>query len=758
MQTAETTTISFGEFELDPLHRRLLKHGRPVALKPKAFDLLLTLIESRGQVVSKNDLLDRVWANQFVEENNLTVHVAALRKALGETKTDNRYIVTVPGTGYKFVADLNGHSAAEITVESHSFEHVVFDEEIEVQTGEHDLSSTNGSGQLASSSLERPKTLVARIVEHRLAAGLIIAAMAAGLVGGGYFLGPQLRAGFASAPPFAQNTVRQLTTNGKVGLAALSPDGKLFAYTIDDLGQKSLWLGYVDGGNHLSLKPSAEATYYELSFAPDSSSLYFSLRDEKNPTSSLYRIPVPGGISTKLLENIGDFTLSPDGTQLAATRFDGESETVVISSVEGTESRELISFPKNEGPVGDSISWSADGKRLALSIAQPGRIYRHELAVVEIADGAITRLPLTELREITKTAWMDDGSGLIVTAIEESSHSSVPQYRLVHVSFPDGKTSAITTDRSNYGASWHNDSGATLSLDAAGRSILAVEHRQLSNVWVAPAEDLSAARQITFSSFGKYDGLWGLDWTPDGRIIYTTSDTQSQHLSRMNSDGTGPEPLTAPSAGRGHVDSVLTVSNDGRYILFHSNRINGEFDIWRLDIDGSNPKQLTFGGKSFIPAPSPDGQWVYYKSWMDGIGRLCRVPIDGGEPDCLTDKETTWASFSPDGKYLAASYITDKPRLAIFLTQTHEVLKQFDLPKTATLYMGSRWTADGRSVTFRDQSFGYWAQPIDGGHAYRLEGLPKEKFYNFSWSRDGKWLALVRGQEIRDVVLFRRGE
>jgi hypothetical protein len=70
-----------------------------------------------------------------------------------------------------------------------------------------------------------------------------------------------------------------------------------------------------------------------------------------------------------------------------------------------------------------------------------------------------------------------------------------------------------------------------------------------------------------------------------------------------------------------------------------------------------NPKQLTFGGKGFIPAPSPDGRWVYYKSWLDDRGGLCRVPIDGDGPECFSDKETTWVSFSPDGEYFAASYI-----------------------------------------------------------------------------------------------------
>jgi len=240
-----------------------------------------------------------------------------------------------------------------------------------------------------------------------------------------------------------------------------------------------------------------------------------------------------------------------------------------------------------------------------------------------------------------------------------------------------------------------------------------------------------------------------MDWTPDGKLIYTTSDTQRQFLSEMNSDGSNQKVITAPGA----IDSVLTVSRDGQYILFHSNR-GGDFDIWRTDIDGGNPKQLTFGGKGFHPAPSPDGRWVYYKSFLNGVAGLRRVPIDGGEPETINEKETSWMSFSPDGKYLAASYITDKQRLAIFTSDTHQIVRQFELPKTGTLYMGSRWTPDSRAVTYRDNAYGYWIQPIDGGEPHRLNGLPKEKFYNFAWSKDGKQFAFVRGLEIRDVVLF----
>src|SRR5688572_22310310 len=99
MSDGVKTGFSFGEFEIDIDRRLLLKRGKAVKLNSKSFDLLLTLVENHGRLLSKTELLNKVWENQFVEENNITVHVSALRKALGESKNDNQFIVTVPGTG-----------------------------------------------------------------------------------------------------------------------------------------------------------------------------------------------------------------------------------------------------------------------------------------------------------------------------------------------------------------------------------------------------------------------------------------------------------------------------------------------------------------------------------------------------------------------------------------------------------------------------------------------------------------------------------
>jgi len=96
----------FGPFRIDTIKRLLLRDGEPVALKAKCFETLLVLVEARGQVLDKDELMRRVWPDTVVEESNITVYISTLRKALGENHREHRYIVTVPGRGYSFVAEV----------------------------------------------------------------------------------------------------------------------------------------------------------------------------------------------------------------------------------------------------------------------------------------------------------------------------------------------------------------------------------------------------------------------------------------------------------------------------------------------------------------------------------------------------------------------------------------------------------------------------------------------------------------------------
>ncbi len=103
--------VSFGPFRLLPTQFLLLEGDKPVSLGSRALEILIALLERRGELVSKQDLMARVWPNVFVEPANLTVHMSALRRALRDGRDGHRFIVNITGRGYCFVAsvDMSGH-------------------------------------------------------------------------------------------------------------------------------------------------------------------------------------------------------------------------------------------------------------------------------------------------------------------------------------------------------------------------------------------------------------------------------------------------------------------------------------------------------------------------------------------------------------------------------------------------------------------------------------------------------------------------
>lgn len=109
---AALRSLAFGPFELDPVRRILRRDSEPVPLAGKPMELLLVLVESRDRVLGREELLSRVWPDVVVEEANLTQTVSVLRRALGEGAGENEYIVTVPGRGYRFVAEVGSATAS----------------------------------------------------------------------------------------------------------------------------------------------------------------------------------------------------------------------------------------------------------------------------------------------------------------------------------------------------------------------------------------------------------------------------------------------------------------------------------------------------------------------------------------------------------------------------------------------------------------------------------------------------------------------
>src|SRR5690349_1153610 len=103
----------FGPFRLDVAKQRLLRDGMIVPVTAKVFQILLVLVERGGELVEKEELIERVWPDRFVEEGNLTQNISVLRRLLGESAAARDYIVTVPRRGYRFVADVKKITKAE---------------------------------------------------------------------------------------------------------------------------------------------------------------------------------------------------------------------------------------------------------------------------------------------------------------------------------------------------------------------------------------------------------------------------------------------------------------------------------------------------------------------------------------------------------------------------------------------------------------------------------------------------------------------
>ena len=622
----------------------------------------------------------------------------------------------------------------EITIETYKFERVIIEEEIGVYEDEPKLiNEFTVSSNEKSTITDRLKNRFAAITAAILF--LILAASAFGV----YVWQRGHTAGNSTA--FQQISIKRLTIGGNISYAALSPDGKLFAYW--EGRPTTLWIGHTSGGEPIELRPSADITYHILRFSSDSNSLYYVVSGKEYPTGALFRIPVFGGVPEKLRENIKTrITFAPDMKQFAYVKNDREkaTSTLIIADTDGASEREIISRPLKFEISFSSPAWAADGKTIAVGAkSEESGGKSHEVFAVSAVDGQITQLTKQNFRAVESSAWLHDGSGLVLTAGEQPLQDT----QLWFVSYPDGAVRQINPDLNNY--------GTALGVSADGGTILAVQNEYSSNIWIAPTDDFAQAKQLTFSALGAKYGRLGLEWTPDNRLIYTAITDKSQTLWTMNADGSNQKKLTPD----GFIDLAPSITDDGRIVVFSSNR-SGIFEVWRVNADGGNLRQITFSGGNEMPSVSPDGNWVVYISTIDGLNTVWRIPLEGGEPFKISDRAASSVSVSTDSRFVACDYDKNGERkLAILPIEGGAPLKFFDLSPTANLRYALHWMPDGKTITYRDWEYGFWRQSLDGGAAQKIEGLPKEKFFASDWSPDGKHFAFARAPGIRDVVLIR---
>jgi eukaryotic-like serine/threonine-protein kinase len=544
---------------------------------------------------------------------------------------------------------------------------------------------------------------------------------------------------------FQQMKVSRFTSSGKAQRAAISPDGKYVVYATGEARGQSLSVRQVATASSVEIVPTADVIYRGLTFSPDGNYIYYVLQEGNNPIQALYQVPVLGGMPRRLLSDIDSpVTFSPDGAKLAfIRRVRGQQEDLLmIADSNGSNQQRVATRAGSEFFNITGPAWSPDGKTI-VSPAGSSAGGRHMFYVaVDLADGRMTKLADLRWPNAGRAAWQPDGNGLIVSGTE----AGATQSQVWQIAYPNGAVRRITNDLNDY---------RDVSLTADARSLVTVQTEAHVNVWLASGTEPDAAKQIT-AGVGQYNGVRGLTWTPDGRIAYVSRQSGSQDIWIMNADGSNPRQLTTNET---RADVYPAVSPDGRYIVFVSTR-TGNSNLYRMALDGSNQTRLTSGASDEFPAVASDSQSVIYTATGSTMFTLWRVPIDGGTPVQLTDRLSQWPAASPDGRWIACWYREEarQPwRVALLSATGGAPSRLLELPSTADPALPVRWVPNSQAISFVDNRNGVsnvWSFPLNSGELKQLTNFTSEQIFWFDWSRDGKQLVCSRGLLINDVVLL----
>jgi len=262
-----------------------------------------------------------------------------------------------------------------------------------------------------------------------------------------------------------------------------------------------------------------------------------------------------------------------------------------------------------------------------------------------------------------------------------------------------------------------------------------------SHIWVGSSRDLQNLKKIT-------SALDNFCWTSHGQLVYSSTASGNTDIWIMQPDGTEQRQLTV-NAG---VNGSPAATSDNRYIVFVSNR-TGSFQVWRMNMDGSNQTQLTFGSAKNYPTTTPNGKWVLYNSTDNW--HLWKVSVDGGEPSELTDFVASTPEVSPDGKVIACIGRNEsKRRLLILPIDGGPAVREMDFFGWVSRI---QWMNDGQAVIYAGERDGRRAiikQTLNGGLSEEPLSLDTDELFDFGYSPDGRSFALNRGAWLNDLVLI----
>lgn len=755
MHKSSKSVYEFGPFQMDVSERLLLRDGRVVPLSPKVFDTLLVLVENSGRILAKEELMQKLWPETFVEESNLTQNISQIRRALGE----GEFIETIPKRGYRFVAEVRGGAPEDPTPVFAPTKGAVAGGELHLANGSLSR-GVIGEGKglvpgLASVAdrdrpLQTTDQLIPPLDPKKVLTSLALLLISLAVLGYALFIAYR-RSNNQAKTAFQQITPMKLTTSGKALQAGISRDGKYAAYVVEENDQQSVWVRQVAAMSNASIVAPAEVRILGVTFSPDDNFLYYVVQPKGEVLRELYQVPVLGGTPKKVLSDVDSpVTFSPNGQYIAFVRnYPVAKETsLIMFRLDGSEERKLVTRKRPEMLSMMGPSWSPDGRLIACAAGNSANgDLSLQILAVNPDDGSARPMDDQNWTFIGQVAWLGDSSGVLFTAWQRSS--AVYGDQLWLLAYPNGQARRITNDITSY-------EGVSVSADSS--ALVSRRMDRVSRIWVVPKTDAgldsSRATQIQ-SGFGdNYSEQFGLDWTPDGRLVYASHASGNLDIWSSSTDGKQQKQLTRDPL----TDVSPTASADGRYVVFLSDR-GGYSTVWRMDVDGGNPRQLTKGKGDASPTISPDGRWVVYSSAMDGKWFLRKVPIEGGEPVPLSGQPATRPVISPDGKWIACYFQNEKEgktRIGImpFEGGDPKILEQMALPE----YNLFRWSPDSRSLTYivtRQGVSNLWSQLIEGGEPKQLTEFTTDQIFRFAWSHDGKFLACERGIAIKDIVLIR---
>lgn len=728
MSLADKHLYEFGKFRLDTQEKVLLCDETPIELTAKAFELLTLFVENHGRLLNKDKIMEKIWADSFVEESNLTFYIGQLRKILGDDAQRPMFIKTVRQHGYRFIAPVR--ELSETTEWSNPAEEnrpvKTLKEDLSAETVQDASETRTGSGK---STAFRPfSKLHPAIVVFVI---LVISTLVAVLIINGSF--EKSRSGV----PILSRTFKstKLTNTGGVFQAVISPDGRLMAYSSESGGKYGVWIRRMETAENTQLIANTDDLYGGLGFSHDSQTLYFSRVN--NEIQTIYRISTLGGIPKEVVtQTQGWFSLSPDDRQISFIRCpynDDEYCALYTANTDGSNERRLLSRPR---PIMMTDNqFSPDGKSIALAVGH-SRSGSQEFGLMEIdvKTGAEREITKQKFFHIKYLAWLPDKSGLLFTA---NDYFYNPM-KINLVLNSTGEVQSLTNDSINYNR---------LSFDNTYQKLITTQITDDFKLWLGPAEDFNAAKSIT-SATG------ACTFTPSGKLVYGSYNDGANNIWSIDSDGTNQRQLTSNQGA----NINPRVSPDERFIYFESNR-TGVAQIWRMNMDGSNQTQVTDGEGGSPFAVSPDGNTVYFATSI--YRNLSKVTIDGGGKfvSSLISKERLGSpELSPSGATIA--YISripeDNLKIILMSVSNGSILKTFEMGKVRSYELN--WAKDEKSIFYvveNNAKRSIWRLWLENGKYDKISDLTGEdEISDFTFSADGKSVAYVRGKWRHDALLI----